>query len=125
MDLDTAGDTDSFFDVFVRNRTGSTTTRQSVGTGGALGDGDSINPSISSDGAKVAFDSVATNLTNNDNNGASDVFIRQGSTTSAASVISSGTQVGDRASSNAALSGDGLSIAFQSASGQADTVASR
>src|SRR5205823_9398429 len=41
MDLDTAGDTDSFFDVFVRNRTGSTTTRQSVGPGGALCAGDS------------------------------------------------------------------------------------
>jgi hypothetical protein len=38
-------------------------------------DGDSVNPSISIDGRVVAFESNATNLVADDNNGITDVFV--------------------------------------------------
>jgi TolB protein len=73
------GDTGGRTDVFVRDldpATGVwTTTRVSVGLGGAEADGDSTEPSISADGRDVAFTSDATNLVKGDANGASDVFL--------------------------------------------------
>jgi Tol biopolymer transport system component len=73
------GDTGGRTDVFVRDldpATGAwTTTRVSVGLGGAEADGDSTEPSISADGRYVAFTSQAANLVKGDANGTSDVFL--------------------------------------------------
>jgi hypothetical protein len=55
-------DTNSRRDVYVRDLVAGTTTLVSVGTGGAAGDQDSDSPSISDDGLRVAFSSLATDL---------------------------------------------------------------
>src|SRR5262252_7451643 len=52
-----------------------TTTRVSLGSGGAQGDQVSAFPSISVDGRFVAFQSTATNLVEGDTNEAYDVFV--------------------------------------------------
>ncbi len=57
-----ASDTNGKSDVFVRDRTTNTTTRVSVSTGGAQGDGDSFGPTMSDDGSVIAFVSKSTTL---------------------------------------------------------------
>lgn len=72
-------DTNLASDVFVRDLVSGTTHRVSVSTGGAQGNSSSGGRSvsaISSNGQHVAFDSAATNLDPNDNNGVFDVFER-------------------------------------------------
>src|SRR5689334_17069773 len=63
------GDTNGFFDIFLRDRISGTTQRIS-------GNGDSLRPAISADGRYVAFDSTARNLTLLDTNGFADIFVR-------------------------------------------------
>jgi len=58
-----ADDTNSRYDVFVRDLTDGTTTRVSVNALGVEGNFASLLPSISADGQRVAFQSAATNLT--------------------------------------------------------------
>src|SRR5262249_47311474 len=70
------GDTNGFVDVFVRDRQNGTTVRVSLDSGGAQGNGDSSDASISADGRFVVFDGGATNLVGGDTNGAWDVFLR-------------------------------------------------
>ena len=73
-----AGDTNRFFDVFVRDRLSRTTDRVSVATSGREGNGDSgwaSSLSISADGHIVAFGSVASNLVAGDTNVHMDVFV--------------------------------------------------
>ncbi|AVV47192.1 PD40 domain-containing protein [Streptomyces sp. ID05-04B] len=57
-----AGDTNSRWDVFVRDRVTATTTRVSVAGDGSQSDGYSESPAISADGHHVAFTTSATNL---------------------------------------------------------------
>jgi hypothetical protein len=71
-----AGDTNNTTDVFVRDRQTSTTTRVSVGAGGAQGNANSSGVDISADGRYVAFSSNASNLVSGDTNGVTDVFVR-------------------------------------------------
>ncbi len=52
----------------------SAISRVSVDSGGVESNGDSADPSISSDGRYVAFNSGATNLVSGDTNGLTDVF---------------------------------------------------
>ena len=110
-----AGDTNGASDIFVRDLTAGTTTRVSVGSGGAQGDSDSYVPSLSADGTKVAFSSNATNLVAGDSNGVADVFVRDftTNTTTRASVASGGAQSNDT-SYNPSLSADGTKVAFHS-----------
>ncbi len=68
-----AGDTNGSSDVFVRDFERNTTTRVSLGTGGAQANG--ALPSISSDGRYIAFLSGATNLVGVDTNGKNDIFV--------------------------------------------------
>jgi Tol biopolymer transport system component len=62
-------------DVFLYNRTTAQISKVSVGPNGNEGNGDSDRASISYDGRRVAFSSVASNLTLGDRNNAEDVFI--------------------------------------------------
>ncbi|MFN8163786.1 MAG: hypothetical protein U0R26_08120 [Solirubrobacterales bacterium] len=75
----TAVDAANRVDVFVRDMQRGLTVDASraSGTLGVPGDGPSFNPSISTDGRYVAFDSRATNLSGSDQDGFSDVFRRQ------------------------------------------------
>jgi Tol biopolymer transport system component len=70
-----AGDINAKLDIFIHDAQTGETTRVSVDTQGQQSDGDAHGSSISADGARVAFDSVASNLVSGDTNGASDVFL--------------------------------------------------
>jgi Tol biopolymer transport system component len=95
--------------------TGQQTSRVSVATGGAQGDGDSEKPSVSADGRYVAFASEATNFVSGDTNATFDVFVRdsQSSVTECVSVASDGT-LGIHGGSYPSISADGRYVAFHS-----------
>ena len=108
-------DTNGASDIFVHDRETGKTTRVSVRTNGKQGDADSSDPSISSDGRYVAFESMATNLVNKDTNGASDIFVhdRETGETKRVSVRTNGKQ-GDGDSDFPSISSDGRYVAFES-----------
>jgi len=62
-------------DVFVHDRVTGQTERVSVNSGGTEGNGGSDNPSLSSDGRYVAFESYASNLVSGDTNVERDIFV--------------------------------------------------
>jgi Tol biopolymer transport system component len=111
------GDTHHFGDIFVRDRSSSSTERVSVNSDGRQAEGGSAYPAISADGRYVAFMSWATNLVPGDTNGFHDVFVRdrQRGTTELSSVDSGGTQ-GNQDSGDYLLtiSADGRFVAFES-----------
>ena len=69
------GDTNGRDDVFVKDLVTGAITLASAGLDGQ-GNGSSSSPSLSADGAKVAFDSAASNLVAGDTNGSEDVFVK-------------------------------------------------
>lgn len=80
---------------------------------GTVGNDQSYQPDVSSDGRYVVFASDSTNLVNNDNNGATDIFVydRQASTFE----IVSRQSDGDSSNGNSyepAISGDGRWVVF-------------
>jgi len=110
------GDTNGFTDVFVRDVAASKTTQVSVDASSTpLSNGPSHAPSISSDGAFIAYSSYATNLVAGDLNGYEDVFVfdRVNKFATLVSVDSTLVQ-GNNDSSGAAISGDGKFVAFAS-----------
>jgi Tol biopolymer transport system component len=111
----TAGDVNSELDVFVRDRVAHTTVLASVGPHGAMGDGPSVAPSISSDGRFVAFESDAGTLVTGDTNRTGDVFVRDlvAGATRRLSVGGNGEQA-ESPSFGAAISADGRAVAFES-----------
>jgi Tol biopolymer transport system component len=110
-----AGDLNGAGDVFVHDRRTGRTTRVSLNSAGAGGNGESINPSISAGGRFVAFQSSASNLVAGDDNGFSDVFVRDRRTgrTRRMSLRSSGAE-GNNGSVDPSVSADGRFVAFQS-----------
>jgi hypothetical protein len=68
------GDTNGFYDVFLYDVRAATTTRISMNSSGVQGNGDSINPTISSDDRYIVYYSGATNLVAGDTNNAYDIF---------------------------------------------------
>ena len=119
-----SSDTNVLRDIFLRDRTGGTTTRVSVATGGTQATGgDSRTPSLSSDGRYIAFASSATNLASGDTNGVSDIFVhdRTTTTTQRISVSTSGTEAVDPSATgfklgsiNPSISSTGRYVAFAS-----------
>jgi Tol biopolymer transport system component len=109
-----SGDTNGTRDIFVHGQTGQTT-RVSVASEGAEGNGVSEVPSISADGRYVAFVSNASNLVSGDTNSIWDVFVhdRQTGQTIRVSVASDGTQ-GNGSSILPSISADGRYVAFES-----------
>ncbi len=105
-------------DIFVYDRILATTQRVSSVTGG-LANGDSIRPSISTDGRFVTFASDASNLVPGDTNGQPDTFIKdlQTGVIERVSVAVDGTQGNGDSSLVSAVSGGGQStfVAFGSA----------
>ena len=96
----------------------ATTSRVSVASNGAQGDGASARPAISPDGRYVVFSSQSGNLVTGDTNNADDIFVhdRQMRETSRVSVTSSGGQ-GDGPSIGSSISADGRYVAFRSMAG--------
>lgn len=109
-------DTNSDFDIYLRDRVAGTTTCVSVSTFGAPA-GDSYNPVISADGRFVAFESFADSLVTFDTNGSNDVFVRDlvNGTMARVSVSSLGVQAENGSDSSfPSISGDGRFVVFQS-----------
>jgi Tol biopolymer transport system component len=102
-------------DIYRHDRVTRQTILISVSAAGLVGDGASVQPSVSADGQVVAFTSVASNLHPDDANGEADVFVRdlRGGTTELVSRGLDGSAAGG-ASSEPVLSGDGRVVAFTS-----------
>ncbi|TWT43990.1 Protein TolB [Phycisphaerae bacterium RAS1] len=111
-----SGDTNAVSDVFVRDRSGAATTRVSVSVGGSQANGASRAASISADGRYVAFASDASNLVGDDDNGVTDIFVRDRNTGATIRVsLSSTGQETDGACANPHIAGDnGRYIVFES-----------
>jgi Tol biopolymer transport system component len=112
------GDTNGVGDVFVRELASGATRRVSVSTGGTQGSDHSGGPSVSADGASVAFNSQAPDLVPGDTNGVNDIFVHDVATgrTERVSIATDGTQ-GSQLSgmvSAGGISADGTRIAFHS-----------
>ncbi len=71
-----SGDTNGFYDVFVRDRLAGQTTRISVSSSGTQANEYSHKPAISANGRFIAFLSFASNLVDGDVNGFYDIFVR-------------------------------------------------
>lgn len=112
-----AGDTNSFYDVFVHDRATGATTRANVNSAGMQANGAGLNPSISGDGRFVAFFSSASSLVPGDTNGAPDIFVHDMQTglTTRVSVDSSGAQSSVEFGTDPAISADGRFVAFHCA----------
>jgi Tol biopolymer transport system component len=113
------GDTNTSYDIFLRDRLTNTTTRISVDSAGNQGNRWSYNPSISADGRFVAFTSDASNIVPGDTNSSSDIFVRDTltNTTTRVSLDSAGNQANsdsEGTSISASISADGRFVAFDS-----------
>ena len=95
---------------------GGRTVRASTSSTGEQSDGDSRYPALSANGRFVAFESDATNLTPNDSNRASDIFVKDLRTgrLTLASADAAGNG-GNHDSSLPSISADGRFVAFESA----------
>ena len=111
------GDTNGQPDVFLRDRQANSLERVSVATAGTQANAGSNPNGVSADGRFVLFTSRASNLTANDTNNASDVFVRDrlNRTTTRVSARSDGTG-GNGSSSVSNISADGRYVAFVSLS---------
>jgi hypothetical protein len=109
-------DSGVFADVFVRDRTLSTTTRLTGFPDLDEADGDSFNLAISGDGSTIVFDTDADNLGSVDSNFNTDVYAVTVAT-GAFERISVAADGGDPDDVNflAGISDDGRYVAFQSA----------
>ncbi len=110
-----SGDTNGYYDIFIRDRTTGTTERVSVSTLPVENNYGSYNSSISSDGRYVAFESGADNLITGDTNSNTDIFVRDRQTGELArvSVTASGSEA-DRGGRLPAISGNGRYITYVS-----------
>jgi hypothetical protein len=106
-------DTNGVNDIFVRDVVAGTTTRVSVSSTGAQGNGPSFQSSTH--GRYVAFVSSASNLVPGDTNGADDVFVRDlvAGTTTRVSVTETGAQANGN-STAPSMSPDGVLVGFAS-----------
>lgn len=106
-------DTNSTGDVFVRDRQTGETSRLSLSSSGAQGNGTSYAPVTSADGRFVAFYSDASNLVPGDTNAKTDIFVRDRQTneTTRVSVASNGAQ-SDGSCNGLVISRDGRYVVF-------------
>jgi Tol biopolymer transport system component len=70
-----SADDNESWDIFLRDDVLNTTTRITVGTAGEDANDGSADVSMSADGRYVVFDSVATNLVDDDGGGHEDIFL--------------------------------------------------
>ena len=115
-----AEDADPTTDVFVRNLVTNTLTlvSRAGGAGGAASNGFSAGKSISGDGSRVAFDSIATNLSSEDNDIQSS-FVRDLQTNVLTYVSRADGPAGaasDVGAGGAEISADGRYVVFESGS---------
>jgi uncharacterized repeat protein (TIGR01451 family) len=104
-----AADTDLAEDVYVKDLDSGSLVLASTSDGGTKGDAGSGAPSVSGDGSKVAFQSVASNLDPGHTDATSDVYVKDLTTMDLALVSSP-------ESFRPSLSATGASVAFESTS---------
>ncbi|MFF1867790.1 TolB family protein [Kitasatospora herbaricolor] len=115
------GDTNGFYDVFVRDLRNGRTERVSVGTGGVQGNAFSSSGVASADGRYIAFASDSDNLVPGDTNGAEDIFVRDRQTGRTERLTAGDpAQQQPGGSDMPSISWDGRYVAF--ASGRSDLV---
>jgi hypothetical protein len=112
-----AGDTNGAGDIFRWRRSNNAIIRASVSSGNVQAGSTCFLPTISSNGARVAFTSAASNLVPADTNAVVDAFVRDipNATTTRVSVDSAGQQVSG-ASGSPQISADGATVVFRCAS---------
>jgi Tol biopolymer transport system component len=111
------GDTNPLVDIFVHDLASGTTTRVSVASSGAQGDGSCRYCSLSGDGRHVTFESTSRNLVDADTNGFVDVFLHDlvDGTTTRISVGAGGAQANNMSLNlPSSISHDGRFVAFKS-----------
>jgi Tol biopolymer transport system component len=106
-----SGDTNATYDVFVRDRQTSTTTRVSVAGAATQANSVSSEPSISADGRYVSFSSDATNL-----GGPAGSVYRRDRTAGITVAVTKSTAGANanQSSGGSTVSGDGTVVAFAS-----------
>lgn len=108
-------DTDAMPDVYVKDLVSGGVMLASSRAGGVKANADSAQPSLSADGASVAFTSSATNLDPADTDPLPDVYVKDLATGALTLASESGAGAkGDGASGEPSLSGDGSKVAFSS-----------
>jgi len=106
-------DNDAVTNVYVRDMFAGTTTLVSRADTGPA-DGPSHNPSVSANGAFIAFDSAATNLSDSDDDTVTDVFVRDMSAGANFLVSKPPTGAATGSSYDPSISSNGLKVAFTS-----------
>lgn len=102
-------------DVFIKDRETGATKLVSASTAGEQGNQASNGPSISADGALVAFMSSSPNLVPGDANGKIDIFVKDTRSGALQRVSTDGAGAeADNGSANASISADGRWVAFSS-----------
>jgi Tol biopolymer transport system component len=114
---DTAGDVD----VYVKDLVSADLVLASTADDGTKGNDDGVNPSLSADGARVGFNSTATNLDPGDTDADADVYVKDlvSGNIVLASTADDGTK-GNGSSGFGSLSADGGRVAFRSLSTNLD-----
>lgn len=109
------GDLNGVTDIFVRDLQTRKTERISVASGGAEANGDSRLAAISPGGRFVAFSSVASNLVQNDGNGAAqDIFIHDRATRQTTRITAGNGIESDGQDEYPAISAGGRIVTFTS-----------
>ena len=107
------GDTNRAFDIFVKDLTTGEVTRVSTNKDGIQANSSSIGAAFSADGTKVVFNSLATNLVDNDANDQDDVFVKDLTTGHIVRVSTSLQGAAASGGSDAyAISEDGTKVLF-------------
>lgn len=113
-----SGDGNGTRDVFVRDLVAGTSTLVNVTNSGNSGNSGSVMPTISGDGRKVAFRSFASDLVPGDDNGTSDIFVRDlvADTTILISINASGNSANNGTGflPGPIMSADGSAVVFVS-----------
>ncbi|MDB6039767.1 MAG: hypothetical protein JWM99_3608, partial [Verrucomicrobiales bacterium] len=102
--------------LFLRDRQSGGLTLVSQSSDGQSGSAHSIPGGMTPDARFIVFESVSTNLTANDTNGFSDIFLRDVTTgtTRLISINATGIGSGNSASTQSRITPDGKNIVFQS-----------
>ena len=102
------GNSNGFDDIYVKDLQSGTTTLASVSVSGSSANNSSIAPALSGDGRFVSFHSRATDLSHDDNDSFSDIYVRDlvTGTTRVASTNESGLK-GNSSSYSPSISDDG------------------
>lgn len=108
------GDTNRKTDIYARDLGAGTNRLVSIGLGSAPADGASSFPSMSGDNGLIAFQSVATNLVENDTNRASDIFVAEPNGAITRVSVGPGGVQANGSSITPSISADGRCVAFAS-----------